>query len=122
MVLTRRTMVIADLAPQLESPSGLCLFATLTGLPCPTCGGTRAIRDLVVLDLESAVNHNLPVTMAVFAALLAVSVHWKRVLQLVRGPTPLTRAATGAAHALKHHPLVATGVYVAMWVWNVGRW
>lgn len=122
MVLIPRAAMITDLAPELDSPSGLCLFATLTGRPCPTCGGTRAIKDLVLLDVDSAVNHNLPVTLAVFASLLLVAVNRERVLRVVRGPAPMSRAATGAADALKHHPLLATGLYVAMWVWNLGRW
>jgi len=122
MVLTPLVAMITDLAPELDSPSGFCLFATLTGLPCPTCGGTRAIKDLVLLDIEGAVNHNLPVTLAVFASLLLIAFNRQRVLRVVRGPAPMSRAATGAADALKRHPLVATGLYVAMWAWNAARW
>jgi hypothetical protein len=41
----------AELAPP-------CLFRSVTGLPCPTCGSTRAILALARLDLAGAVALN----------------------------------------------------------------
>ena len=32
----------------------LCLFKRLTGIPCPTCGGTRAVLHLLRGDLSAA--------------------------------------------------------------------
>jgi hypothetical protein len=39
-------------------PFSVCLFKTLSGLPCPTCGSTRALGRLVHLDLSGAVLMN----------------------------------------------------------------
>ena len=39
-------------------PITLCLFKGLTGLPCPTCGGTRAFGRLFAGDLAGAVAMN----------------------------------------------------------------
>ncbi len=47
----------------------LCGFATLTSLPCPFCGGTRAFTALAVLDVPKAWDHSPGIVIAVaFAA------------------------------------------------------
>lgn len=47
----------------------LCGFATLTGHPCPFCGGTRACAALAVLDISKAWLHSPGIVIAVvFAA------------------------------------------------------
>ena len=42
----------------LPSPIGLCVFKAVTGWPCVTCGGTRAIRALCEGDLPHALRAN----------------------------------------------------------------
>jgi len=49
-------------------PFSLCLFKAFTGLPCPTCGTTRALGRLFVLDFGGALRMNP------FTTLLAVVV------------------------------------------------
>jgi uncharacterized protein DUF2752 len=49
-------------------PFSLCLFKAFTGLPCPTCGTTRALGRLYALDFTGALRMNP------FATLLAVVV------------------------------------------------
>jgi len=46
-------------------PFAVCLFKGLTGLPCPTCGSTRALGRLVHLDLVGALAMNPLATMSV---------------------------------------------------------
>lgn len=50
---------------------GFCPFLSLTGLPCPGCGGLRAVNDLTRGDLAAAVSSNLlAVVLVVGLALL----------------------------------------------------
>lgn len=55
-----------DLAPRLPG----CLFRELTGLPCPTCGTTRAALALVRLDLAGAIAFNPLATLGALVFLL----------------------------------------------------
>lgn len=43
-----------------------CNFRRLTGLPCPLCGGTRAMRSLADLDFGTALDFNPLVVIAAF--------------------------------------------------------
>jgi hypothetical protein len=51
-------------------PLTLCVFKGLTGLPCPTCGSTRALGRLVALDFAGALAMN-PFTTVVAVVLAA---------------------------------------------------
>lgn len=41
-----------------------CFFRSVTGFPCPTCGGTRAALALAGFDLPAAIHANPLVTLA----------------------------------------------------------
>jgi hypothetical protein len=56
--------IVLDSAPQRLS---LCLFRTFTGLPCPSCGMTRAFISLGHGDIYSAVLFN-PASILIYIA------------------------------------------------------
>ena len=75
-------------------PVSFCLFKAVTGLPCMTCGTTRAFARLFALDLSGAVAMN-PLSAAVALAL----VPW--------GVADLVLMPKGRAMALEVSPAVA---------------
>jgi hypothetical protein len=54
-----------------------CLFRAVTGIPCPTCGGTHALLALVRFDVPAALAWNPLVTLGVlvfvFGGLIALA-------------------------------------------------
>jgi hypothetical protein len=111
-----------DLAPPLEETSSFCLFASVTGRPCPTCGGTRAIISLLTFDVDEAFSRNLPVTLLVLTGLVLLIAQGKRVYSVMRQPQPVARALQTAGDQIVRHPAVAAVTYLLMWAWNVARW
>jgi hypothetical protein len=57
--------------PHKSGAYGYCPFLVLTGLPCPGCGGLRAVNDLTRGEVAAAVSSNLAAVCLV--AFLAVS-------------------------------------------------
>ncbi|MGH8048768.1 MAG: DUF2752 domain-containing protein [Chthoniobacterales bacterium] len=67
-LLVLGTMGVAGLVSlQLGVRMQRCLFHDLTGLPCPTCGGTRCLRNLIEGNFESALAWNPLVFLAAIA-------------------------------------------------------
>ena len=56
-------LIYGFLRYQAAIPSWGCPFKDLTGIPCPTCGGTRALAALGRLDLQEAILCNPMVTL-----------------------------------------------------------
>jgi hypothetical protein len=81
-------------------PVTLCAFKVATGLPCLSCGTTRAFARLFTLDVRGAVAMN-PLAAAVALAV----VPW--------GLADLVLAARGRALALEISPGLAPAVRVA---------
>jgi hypothetical protein len=55
----------APFARTLAAGTPACAFRTITGVPCPTCGGTRALLALARLDVGAALAWNPLVTLGV---------------------------------------------------------
>lgn len=71
------TTALALRDPHVPGSWGGCPFLMLTGVPCPVCGGLRAVNDLTRGDLVAALSSNafvvlaIPVAAAVWAVWLA---------------------------------------------------
>lgn len=100
-----------------------CPFLALTGVPCPGCGGLRAVHDLLTGDLVGALSSN---AWAVLTAVLCVGTYaaWlvSRVASTRRGATPGARAATAlTAWMSAHATVLATAWGVGLLAFGVLR-
>ena len=92
-------------------PVTLCVFKGLTGLPCPTCGSTRALGRLFALDFPGALAMNP------FTTLVAVAVAGWAVADLVLLPA---RRALDVAVAPRLGLALRVGalvLFLANWVY-----
>jgi hypothetical protein len=67
--------------PHVGGSWGYCPFLAVTGLPCPMCGGLRAVNNLTHGDVVGALSSNL---LVVLALPLAVA-FWLRWYQVASG-------------------------------------
>lgn len=90
----------APLAGDLAAGAPACAFRALTGVPCPTCGGTRALLALVRLDAGAALAWNPLVTVAALVFALGGLVALARALGGKGVPDPAPPRWAGGAAAL----------------------
>ncbi|MET0928949.1 MAG: DUF2752 domain-containing protein [Aeromicrobium sp.] len=93
---------------------GFCPFESLTGLPCPGCGGLRAVNDLTRGDVVAAVSSN------VLAVALVVSLAVLWAVWLVRRARGQHRARF--AELSTRAALIAVPVFVVFGVFRNTPW
>jgi hypothetical protein len=94
-------------------PFAICYMKALTGIPCPTCGATRALAHLVQFDPAAALAMN---PLAAGAALLVALWAAADLLLLPRRRALAIALAPGAARALR---VAAPILLAANWVYLV---
>ncbi len=102
------------LAPELDS-FGWCPFAKITGQPCPLCGGSRAIVDLLSGQFNVAWNHNAAIVVATPFALFWI-LKYVRIQKLKWGHIQETLEAV-----LRARPYLFLSIGAIWWAWNIAR-
>jgi hypothetical protein len=94
-------------------PILICVFRATTGIPCLTCGATRALGELATGDLSGALAMNPLAAMAAFAL-----VPWgiADLALLTRGRALSLQVAPGGARALR---VLAVTALAANWAYLV---
>ena len=94
-------------------PILVCLFRAATGIPCMTCGATRALAELVTGDVAGALAMN---PLATLGALVLVPWGVGDLALLSRGRALELDVAPGAARVLR---VLAVGAVMANWAYLV---
>ena len=108
------TALLRTRDPHVSGSYGFCPFRSLTGLPCPGCGGLRAVNDLTRGDVVAAAGSNAMALLLV-GAVVGLWVVW------------VVRRATGDSEAVlarvsTRGALVVLAAFAAFGVLRVTPW
>ena len=104
-------LALAQVSSQFEMPVPLCPLKHITGIPCPTCGGTRAMRALLGHGaIFTALRFNPLVTLAAFTAIPLLL--YAAAVSLFRWPRVRVLLAAREQHLLR----------TAAWIAIIANW
>ena len=95
-----------------------CFIKMVTGIPCPSCGTTRAVRLMFQGDWKAALLMN---PMGVFVAIALIVIPFWLVFDGITGKQTLFRCYKKAEEniRLKWFGLVLFFLIVVNWIWNI---
>lgn len=106
--------------PNATGGYGVCMFRNITGIPCPACGSTRAVKA-IISGMPGTAFHINPLGFVVLAALIILPILLVRDL-LLRTNTIYT--LYNKMETIFRRPLVATAgalLLLANWIWNIQK-
>lgn len=100
--------------------SGICMLKHTTGIPCPSCGSTRAVLSILNGDLLQALYWN-PLGFILFLFLL-VSPIWIMV-DLIRNDDSLLRIYIQAELLFRQKKIALPSIALIIlnWFWNIQK-
>lgn len=103
--------------PHSSGSYGFCPFQSLTGQPCPGCGGLRAVNDLTHGEVASAVSSNA-LAVVLVATLVVLWIVWT--VRRARGQRDAAMATITTGAALVILPLAVVFGILRVTPW--GSW
>lgn len=104
----------------LQSDPGVCLFRHLTGIPCPSCGSTRAALSLLHGDLLNSIMWN-PFGIILMLILFILPI-WI-LYDMVNKVSSLHKFYNKAELYLSRKYIAIPLILIALvnWVWNIAK-
>lgn len=99
----------------------VCLFKNITGIPCPSCGSTHSVLNLLQLDWKRAIDDN-PLGFVLLAGLLVLP-FWMIYDFAAKRSTFYNFYTLAEAYARRRWvaiPLIA--LVVANWMWSIYKY
>lgn len=98
--------------------TGVCIFKTVTGIPCPSCGSTRSVISLLNGDLLPALLYN-PFGYIIIAVMIVMPV--LLIYDMLFRKKVLYRLYLKSENILRYKavaiPLIA--LVILNWIWNI---
>lgn len=104
-----------------QAASTICLFKSVTGIPCPSCGITRSVLLLLQGDIMQALLIN-PLGILAMALLLIIPI-WI-LLDLVRNKTSMLFVYTQSEELIRKQKLIYIPLITLIainWIWNITK-
>ncbi|NMH28271.1 DUF2752 domain-containing protein [Flavobacterium silvaticum] len=112
-------LAFAEFSPEL-SGFGICLFKHVVGIPCPSCGVTRAVQLLLQGNVRDSLLMN---PLGILVALLALATPIWIVLDLLRRKQTFFRFYQKTESIIRR-PTVAT-IFILLvltnWFWGISK-
>lgn len=103
-----------------DNESTVCLIKNVTGLPCPSCGSTRAVVSLAQGDLVGALQWN-PLGLIIAAVLLVAP--WWMGYDFLTNQKTLPAFVAKAEHLVQKKWVAAPAIILVLanWIWNFSK-
>lgn len=109
--------IVINHSSQITSP-GLCIFKSVTGIPCPSCGSTRSVLSIIDGNFHQAMLHN-PIGF-ILALTLIILPLWL-IYDSVTGKRSMQNFYNRAEFYLKKKALIVPFIVIILtiWTWNI---
>jgi hypothetical protein len=104
-----------------EASITVCLFKNVTGIPCPSCGITRSVLELLEGNFRQGLLIN---PLGIFAMSLLLIIPGWIVVDIIRNKTSLLSVYTRSEELIRKHKLIYIPLIVLItvnWIWNITK-
>lgn len=107
-----------SLAAPVSAESGVCLFKTVTHIPCPSCGVTRSMVSVLQGDIAASIGWN-PLGILVLGMMMICPlwISW----DMVRGRSSFLTVFTRIESILRRRSVAVPLIMLVAsnWIWNI---